>query len=131
MTVIAVIFTAQGNNNYYIINNVVLYIKEVSAKALPLSSASPSSSSPFSLAKTIIIPNVNGRIDHMDIDISGQRLFVAELENNSLNIIDLKAGRRIHSINDDNSDGFLNESQSVVFIPELHRILYQMDKMAQ
>ncbi len=88
---------------------------------MPSSSASSSSSS-FSLAQTIIIPNVNGRIDHMAIDISGQRLFVAELENNSLDIIDLKAGKHIHSINDDNSEGFLNEPQSIVFIPELNRI---------
>ena len=123
--IIAVIFVAEGNDNI-IINSLLLYGKQLSAKALPLSSAS-SSSSPFSLAQTIIIPNVNGRIDHMAIDIRGQRLFVAELENNSLDIIDLKGGKRLQSISNNNV-GLLNEPQSVVYIPELNRIFVSNGK---
>jgi hypothetical protein len=72
------------------------------------------------LLQTIVIPNVNGRIDHMTLDIRGQKLFVAELENNSLDIIDLKAAKRILSIS--NNERLLNEPQSVLFIPELNRI---------
>jgi hypothetical protein len=34
----------------------------------------------------------------MAVDIRGQKLFVAELENNSLDVVDLKAARRINSI---------------------------------
>lgn len=117
ITVIAFIFTAQGNNNK-VINNLVLYIKQLSAKALPLSSAS---SSPFGLTQTIVIPNVNGRIDHMAIDIRGQRLFVAELENNSLDVLDLKSAKRLQSISNNNVE-LLNEPQSVAYIPELNRI---------
>jgi DNA-binding beta-propeller fold protein YncE len=56
----------------------------------------------------------------MAIDIRGQRLFVAELGNNSLDIIDLKAIKRVHCIG--NNDRLLNEPQSVVYIPELNRI---------
>jgi hypothetical protein len=56
----------------------------------------------------------------MAIDIRGQRLFVAELGNNSLDVIDLKAAKRIYSIS--NNERLLNEPQSVVFIPELNRI---------
>jgi DNA-binding beta-propeller fold protein YncE len=114
--IIAVIFAAPGNN-INIINSLLLYSKQLSSKA---SSQSSSSSSSFSLTQTIGIPNVIGRIDHMAIDIRGQRLFVAELENNSLDVIDLKAAKRIHSIN--NNIGLLNEPQSVLFIPELNRI---------
>ena len=110
---IAVIFARQGNNTS-IMNSLLLYGKQLSAKALP-----SSSSSSFSLIQTIAIPNVNGRIDHMAIDIKSQRLFVAELENNSLDVIDLKAAKRIHSIS---NNGLLNEPQSVIFIPELNRI---------
>jgi DNA-binding beta-propeller fold protein YncE len=123
--IIAVIFVAEGNDNI-IINSLLLYGKQLSAKALPLSSAS-SSSSPFSLAQTIIIPNVNGRIDHIAIDISGQRLFVAELENNSLDVIDLKGGKRLQSISNNNA-GLLNEPQSVVYVPELNRIFVSNGK---
>jgi len=97
--IIAVIFVAEGNDNI-IINSLFLHSKQLLAKALP----SSLSSSHFILVQTIVIPNVNGRIDHMAVDIRNQKLFVAELENNSLDIIDLKAVKRIHSINNDMSD---------------------------
>lgn len=74
-------------------------------------------SSSLRLVQTIQLPNVSGRIDHMDIDVNGQRLFVAELENNSLDVLDLKEGKRIHSING------LNEPQGVVFIPDVNKIV--------
>ena len=112
----AVIIAAQGNNNF--INGLIFYNKQPSAKAL----SQLSSSSSFNLIQAIAIPNVNGRIDHMAIDIRGQKLFVAELENNSLDIVDLKAGKRIRTINNNNNVGLLNEPQSIVFIPELNRI---------
>lgn len=35
------------------------------------------------LAQTISMPNVKGRIDHMDVDVKGKQLFVAGLENGS------------------------------------------------
>ena len=72
---------------------------------------------PFGLIQTILLPNVSGRIDHMDIDIEGQRLFVAELGNNSIDVIDLSVGKRIHSING------LNEPQGIVFVPKSKEIL--------
>jgi DNA-binding beta-propeller fold protein YncE len=76
--------------------------------------------SPLTLIQTIPIPNVNGRIDHMAADIAGTEkiLLVAESENNSLDIIDLNAGKRIHSID----NGLLKEPWGVVFIPEFGRI---------
>jgi len=116
MIIAVIIFTTKGNN--YIINGLLLYNnKQLSANDLPPSS----SSSSFSLTQTIMIPNVNGRIDHMAVDIKSQRLFVAELENNSLDVIDLKAAKRVHIISS-NNNWLLNEPQSVVFIPELNRI---------
>jgi DNA-binding beta-propeller fold protein YncE len=111
--IIAVISGVYGNNN--IINVLLLYNKQLSANAIPLSS-------PFSLTQTIAIPNVNGRIDHMAIDIRGQKLFVVELGNNSLDVVDLKSAKRIHSISNNNNNRLLNEPQDVVFIPELNRI---------
>ncbi len=49
------------------------------------------------LAKTIPLPNVEGRFDHFAIDEKGQRLFVAALGNNTLEIVDLKNGQRLES----------------------------------
>jgi DNA-binding beta-propeller fold protein YncE len=113
---VAVIFAVQGYHN--IINSLLLDGKQLSAKAFLPPSSTPSSG--LILIQTIAIPNVDGRIDHMAIDIRGQRLFVAELGNNSLDVIDLKAAKRIYSIS--NNERLLNEPQSVVFIPELNRI---------
>src|SRR5215831_9713207 len=53
---------------------------------------------PLRLVQTIPLPHVEGRIDHMAVDVQGQRLFVAALGNNTLEIIDLKAGTRLHTI---------------------------------
>lgn len=74
-------------------------------------------SSLLRLVQTIPLSNVSGRIDHMDIDVSGQRLFVAELENNSVDVLDLKDGKRIHSI------GGLHNPQGVLFIPDMDKIV--------
>jgi hypothetical protein len=75
VVLINVFFGAQSN-----IMKSFSYNKELSAKA----SLPPTSF--FRLIQTIPIPNVNGRIDHMAIDIRGQKLFVAELENNSVDL---------------------------------------------
>ena len=49
-------------------------------------------------SRTIELPNVEGRIDHMSIDIKSNRLFIAALGNNSIEVVDLKSGKDIHSI---------------------------------
>jgi hypothetical protein len=50
------------------------------------------------LVQTIPMPNVKGRIDHMDVDAKGKRLFVAGLENGSVEVIDLQAAKWLKSI---------------------------------
>jgi DNA-binding beta-propeller fold protein YncE len=62
------------------------------------------------LEQRIPLEGVEGRIDHMAVDVKGQRLFVAALGNNSLEIVDLKAGKRVHSIRD------LPEPQGVLYV---------------
>ena len=78
------------------------------------------SSSSLLLIQKIPITNVNGRIDHMAVDITGNQklLFVAEIENNSLNVIDLNSAKRIHTID----NGLLSEPQGVIFVPRYGRI---------
>jgi DNA-binding beta-propeller fold protein YncE len=60
--------------------------------------------------------NVSGRIDHLSVDVKGQRLFVAALGNNTVEVLDLKAGKLSHSISG------LNEPQSALFIPAFNKI---------
>src|SRR5258706_7848639 len=50
---------------------------------------------PLRLIQTIPLPNVKGRMDHLGVDLKGKRLFAAALENNTLEVIDLKAGKRV------------------------------------
>src|SRR5260370_40670485 len=45
---------------------------------------------PLQLEAKIPLGKVSGRIDHLAVDIDRQRLFVAELGNNSVGVIDLR-----------------------------------------
>jgi len=48
--------------------------------------------------QNIPLPDVEGRIDHFGVDIQGQRLFVSALGNNTLEVLDLREGKRLTSI---------------------------------
>jgi hypothetical protein len=67
---------------------------------------------PLRLVQTIPMPNVHGRMDHLGVDIEGERLFAAALDNKTLEVIDLKAGRRIFSIPDQ------SKPQGVFYSPD-------------
>lgn len=70
----------------------------------------------LALEKTIPLPNVEGRIDHMAVDVAGQRLFVAALGNDTVEVVDLKSGKRIQSLS-----GFA-EPQGIVYVPEFDKL---------
>ena len=55
---------------------------------------------PLQRVQTIPMPGVSGRMDHLGVDVEGGRLFAAALGNNqnTVEVIDLKAGKRIYSI---------------------------------
>ena len=53
---------------------------------------------PLKLEQTIELPDVQGRIDHMSIDVAGLRLFVSALGNGTVEVVDLKNGKRAHTI---------------------------------
>ncbi|TMH43113.1 MAG: hypothetical protein E6H56_03905 [Betaproteobacteria bacterium] len=67
-------------------------------------------------AATIDLPSVKGRIDHFGVDLKRQRLFVAALGNDTLEVVDLKPGRRERSL------GGFGEPQGVLYLPEFNRI---------
>jgi YVTN family beta-propeller protein len=74
------------------------------------------SNEPLRLEKTIPLPNVQGRIDHMSIDVKNQRLFVAALGNNTVEVIDIEHGKRIHTISG------LREPQGVLYLSDVDRL---------
>lgn len=69
-------------------------------------------SPPLKLEATIALPNTSGRIDHLDVDRSRKRLFVAELGNGSVDVVDLRSQSVIHRISG------LDEPQGVVYVPQ-------------
>jgi DNA-binding beta-propeller fold protein YncE len=74
------------------------------------------SKQPLRLMQTIPLPNLKGRLDHMDVDVKGKRLFVAGLENGTFEVVDLQAGKWVHSI-----PGF-KKAQGALFVPELNKL---------
>jgi DNA-binding beta-propeller fold protein YncE len=75
--------------------------------------ADPASAGPQPLALEQKIPlgEVVGRIDHLAVDLARNRLFVAELGNNSLGVVDLAAGKLLRRISG------LDEPQGVAYDP--------------
>jgi DNA-binding beta-propeller fold protein YncE len=72
-------------------------------------SPQPVATSPLQLEAKIPLGDVRGRIDHMAIDLARQRLFIAELGNDTVSIVDLKACkvlRRISGLKEPQGIGF-------------------------
>ncbi|MGH8102343.1 MAG: YncE family protein [Chthoniobacterales bacterium] len=77
---------------------------------------------PLKLGQTIPLSGVEGRIDHVAFDPAGERLFVCALDNNSVEVLDLRKGKRIHSITG------LGSPQGIAYIPEFDRLFVANDK---
>jgi hypothetical protein len=71
---------------------------------------------PLQLEEQIPVPGVAGRLDHFSADPKRRRLFVSALGNNSLEVIDVFAGRVIHSI-----EG-LAEPQGPLYVPGVDKL---------
>jgi DNA-binding beta-propeller fold protein YncE len=76
-----------------------------------MAEAQQASNAPLALERKIPLGEVRGRIDHLAIDTKRQRLFIAELGNNSLGVVDLAAGKVLRRI------GGLSEPQGVAYVP--------------
>ncbi|MDX6459298.1 MAG: hypothetical protein QOE55_2995 [Acidobacteriaceae bacterium] len=98
-------------------NQTALVVLLLSLTGAPRVSLGQSGASePLKLETTIPMAEVQGRIDHLSIDLKGQRLFVAALGNNSLEVIDLRENKRVHDING------LAEPQGIAYIPSVNRL---------
>ena len=87
------------------------------SNATPTPSEQVNSGGMLRLVGSIPLPQVRGRIDHMAVDVKGQRLFVAALGNNTLEVVDLKKGERAASV------GGFDEPQGLVYISEANRVV--------
>src|SRR3954452_18826662 len=68
-------------------------------------------------AGTIPLDGVEGRIDHLAVDAKNGRLYIAALGNNTVEVIDLKAGKQVGRI-----EG-LKKPQGLAFLPDLKRLV--------
>jgi hypothetical protein len=66
---------------------------------------------------SIPLKGAEGRLDHLTVDSRSQRLFIAALENHSVEVADLAKHRRVHQITG------INEPQGLLYIPEKDRLL--------
>jgi len=64
--------------------------------AMPVLAAGASGT--LTIAQTVPLPDVKGRFDHFAIDTSNRHLFLAALGNNTLEIVDVAGGKRLHTI---------------------------------
>jgi len=72
---------------------------------------------PLRLVQTISIPGVEGRFDHLAVDLKGRRLFLAAQAHRSVEVFDLIAGKRIHSI------GGIGEPHAERYVPASNELL--------
>jgi YVTN family beta-propeller protein len=79
-----------------------------------IAGAAPGADSPASLRVEAKIPlgPVKGRIDHLAVDLARKRLYVAELGNDTVGVVDLEAGRLHATISG------LQEPQGVAYLKD-------------
>lgn len=77
----------------------------------------PQSSDLVVFVRAIELPSVEGRIDHLALDPSGQRLFVAALGNNTVEVLDVKSDRHLKGLR-----GF-HEPQGIGFAADVNAIV--------
>ena len=70
----------------------------VAALAVAIIASPAMAQEPLSLVGSIDLPRVEGRIDHLAFDGSGQRLFVAAIGNKTVEALDLRTNKVIRSL---------------------------------
>jgi hypothetical protein len=74
------------------------------------------------LSDTIRLPEVRGRIDHLGVDVAGRRVFLAALEKNTIEVVDVASGQVSRSL-----AGFA-KPQGVLYVQDLERLFVASGK---
>ena len=88
----------------------------LTACGIQFASAAPPAKPSLQLEQSIPLPQVKGGFDLMAADVAGRRLFVAGQDNNTLEVLDLAAGKSAKSV------GGLHQPKGIVYLPEAHKI---------
>jgi DNA-binding beta-propeller fold protein YncE len=81
------------------------------------SAAPPDTKAPLRLLQAIPLPSVEGYFDHMAVDMKGQRLFVPGEHQRTIEVIDLRTGKDIHTIT-----GFGGDPRKTIYLPQTNEI---------
>jgi len=74
---------------------------------------------PLHLVQTITMdPSVEGKFDHMAVDVKGERLFLTAPKHHSIEVFDLKSGRSLHSVTG------LGKPAGIVYLPASNQVLF-------
>jgi hypothetical protein len=87
------------------------------ALALVLGVRGPSVQEAPSLVRSIALPDIEGRLDHMALDEGRGRLFVAAVAHNAALVVDLEQGRVVRSL------AGVPRPQGALFLPAQDRLL--------
>ena len=71
---------------------------------------------PLRRVATIALPHVHGRIDHFSVDVPGRRLFISALGNHTVEVVDLRSDRWLHSI------AGVKQPQGECYVADLHKL---------
>ena len=88
----------------------------ITALLAGLITMAPAFAQPLELVATIEMPGVKGRIDHFAVDLKGQRLFMAALGNDTVEVLDIARNRHLRSL-----AGF-KEPQGLAYLPQPNRL---------
>src|SRR5947209_1056582 len=92
------------------------------AIALSSGTATARSAQPLRQVMTIRMPDVAGRIDHLTVDLKGKRVFLAALEKNTIEVVDVANGTVTRTL-----PGF-QKPQGLLYLASLHRLFVASGK---
>src|ERR1700732_2182117 len=72
---------------------------------------------PMKLVQTIPLRDVEGYFDHMAVDIKGQRLFIPGEHQKTIEVVDLRAGKLVHTIT-----GLDGNPRKTIYLSQLNQI---------
>ena len=95
----------------------LLTVYMITILALCALAANPQKKLPLRLIATTPMPGFSGDFDHFGLDREGNRLFLAAEEHKTVEVFDLRTGKRIHSI-----EGF-GQPLMMAYLPEQNQLI--------
>jgi DNA-binding beta-propeller fold protein YncE len=97
---------------------IVLILLFALSSAVAQDNPSNDEAAPLVLVRVIPMPDVQGRFDHMGIDVKTGRIFAANYGDDSVEVLEVQRGKRVHRI----QSGF-SKPQMVLYLPDSNRIV--------